>query len=104
MSLVGLLGSVLAFQLLGERVLPLRLGFQVVGATDPVRAEFKKLISVEGLVGHTVAVQDSGERLGVWLPSVVKRKFRLRGMCVYICICIYIYIRWVLVQRNFIGR
>ena len=96
----------MAFQLLGECVLPLGLGFQIVGTTDPVRAKFKKLVRVEGLVCHAIAKQDSSERLGVGLPSVVKREFFLRGMCVlfFICICICIYIRWVFVERNFIGR
>ena len=72
----------MAFQLLGERVFPLGLGFQVIGSADPVRAKFKKLIGVEALPCHPVAEQHGGERLGIWLPGVVKRKLRLRGMCV----------------------
>lgn len=77
-----MLDSELAFQLLGERVFPLRLGLVVAGATDPVRAEFKKLVGVEALVGHSVARQDGGECPGVRFPSVVQRKFPLRDMCV----------------------
>lgn len=72
----------MAFQLLGERVLPLGLGFQVIGSADPVRAEFEKLVGFEGLVCHAVAKQDGGKRFGIWLPGVVKRELRLRGMCV----------------------
>ena len=85
-----MLGAGLAFQLLGERVFPLGLCLQVIGSADPVRAEFEKLVGFEGLAGHAVAKQNGGERLGVWLPSVVQRKFRLRGMCVYVftLICI----------------
>ena len=78
----------MAFQLLGERVLPLGLCFQVVGSADPVGAEFKKLVGFEGLVCHAIAEQDGGERLGVGFPSVVKRKFRLRAMCVFFLFCI----------------
>ena len=72
----------MAFQLLGERVLPLGLCFQVVGSADPVGAEFKKLIGFEGLVCHAIAEQDGGERGWVGFPGVVKREFRVRGMCV----------------------
>ena len=74
----------MAFQLLGERVLPLGLGFQVIGPADPVRAKFEKLVGFEGLVCHAIAEQDGGERLGVWLPGIVQREFRLRGMCVFL--------------------
>ena len=72
----------MAFQLLGERVFPLGLGFQVIGSADPVRAEFEKLVGFEGLVCHAIAEQDGGESFGIWLPGVVKREFFLRGMCV----------------------
>ena len=74
----------MAFQLLGERMLPLGLGFQVVGSADPVGAEFKKLVGFEGLVCHAIAEQDGGERLGVGFPGIVQREFRLRGMCVFL--------------------
>ena len=67
---------------MGKLVLPLGLRLLLLGACDPVGAEFEKLVGFEGLVCHAIAEQDGGERLGVWLPGIVQREFRLRGMCV----------------------
>lgn len=66
------------FQGLGELVLPLGLRLLLVGACDPVRAEFVERVGGDGF-GDGVAQCGGVPGLGLWLPAVMHREVAARG-------------------------
>lgn len=71
-----------AFQKLGERVLPLGLGAVLIRGSGPERPEFVQLVGIEGLPGHGVHRQHRLKALVSRLPLRGHAEFRagIRGV------------------------